>query len=85
VPPEYPIRAAERGIQGTVCAEFTVTAEGTVENPQIYYTDSSLLNSATIRAISRFRYQPKIEDGEPVPRPGVRFCMEFNLEEASRR
>jgi len=85
VPPEYPLRAAERGIEGEVCVEFTVTPEGTVQNPQVYYTDSNLLNSASVRAIARFRYQPKIENGEPVPRPGVRFCFEYNLEEASRR
>jgi protein TonB len=85
VPPEYPIRAAERGIEGQVCVRFTVTAEGTVANPEVYYTDSNLLNSASVRAISRFRYQPKIENGEPVPRPNVRFCFDYNLEESSRR
>jgi protein TonB len=85
VPPEYPIRAAERGIEGQVCVRFTVTPEGTVTNPEVYYSDSSLLNSASVRAISRFRYQPKIEDGQPVARPNVRFCFDYNLEEASRR
>lgn len=85
VPPEYPIRAAERGIEGQVCVAFTVTAEGTVENPEVYYSDSNLLNSASVRAIARFRYQPRIVDGQPVPRPNVRFCFDYNLEEASRR
>ena len=35
VPPEYPLRAAERGIEGEVCAVFTVTPEGTVQNPEV--------------------------------------------------
>jgi len=85
VPPEYPIRAAERGIEGQVCVAFTVTAEGTVENPDVYYSDSNLLNSASVRAIARFRYQPRIVDGQPVPRPNVRFCFDYNLEESARR
>jgi len=85
VPPEYPLRAAERGIQGTVCMTFTVTAEGTVANPEVYRSDSALLNRAALRAVSRFRYQPRIVDGQPVPRPGTVFCMEFQLDEASRR
>jgi len=85
VPPEYPIRAAERGIEGQVCVAFTVTAEGTVENPDVYYSDSNLLNSASVRAIARFRYQPRIVDGQPVPRPNVRFCFDYNLEELARR
>ncbi len=85
VPPEYPLRAAERGIEGEVCVVFTVTPEGTVTDPEVYRTASSLLNSASLRAISRFRYQPRIVDGQPVARPGVRFCFDYNLEEASRR
>jgi len=85
VPPEYPLRAAERGIQGRVCAVFTVTPEGTVSNPEVYSTDHAILNRAALRAISRFRYQPKIENGEPVPRPNVRFCMDFQLEQEGRR
>jgi len=85
VPPEYPLRAAERGVEGTVCMEFTVNAEGNVENPEVYRTDSSLLNRAAMRAVSRFRYQPRIVDGNPVPRPGVTFCVEFRLGEAPRR
>jgi len=85
VPPEYPIRAAERGIQGRVCVRFTVTPEGTVANPEVYSSDSNLLNSTSVRAISRFRYQPKIENGEPVSRPNVQFCFDYNLEEQNRR
>lgn len=84
VPPEYPLRAAERGIEGQVCVEFTVTPEGTVSNPEVYYSDSNLLNRTSVRAIERFRYQPKIEDGQPVARPGVRFCFDYNLQEEGR-
>ena len=81
VPPEYPIRAAERGLQGRVCVRFTVTPEGTVTDAEIYETTSALFNRASLRAIEGFRYQPKIENGQPVPRPNVRFCFDYVLQE----
>jgi len=85
VPPEYPMRAAERGIEGRVCVRFTVTAEGTVSNPVIRDTSSSMFNTASLRAIARFRYQPKVEGGVPVERPNVVFCFDYVLAEDSRR
>ncbi len=84
VPPEYPVRAAERGAEGDVCVVFTITPEGTVADARVYESTSSMFESASLRAISRFRYQPKVEDGRPVPRPGVRFCFEFRLDQSGR-
>ena len=83
--PEYPMRALERGIEGEVCVRFTVTAEGTVADAEVYRTVSSLLNSSLIRAVSRFRYQPKIENGQPVPRPNMRYCFTYQMVEEGRR
>lgn len=85
VPPEYPIRAQERGLEGVSCAVFTVTPEGTVTDAQIYESTSSIFDRAALRAIARFRYQPRIVNGEPVPRPNVRFCFEFRLANEGRR
>jgi protein TonB len=85
VPPEYPLRAAERNLEGRVCVRFTVTPEGTVTNPEVVSTTSSLFNRASLRAIAGFRYQPKIENGEPVPRPGVTNCFDYVMGEESRR
>ncbi len=84
VQPEYPVRAMERGIGGEVCVEFTVTPEGTVTDARVYRSDSRMLESASLRAIGRFRYQPRIVNGEPAPRPGVRNCFFYELPPASR-
>ncbi len=85
VPPEYPLRAQERGLEGRVCVEFTVTPEGTVTDAEVYQTTSSLFNRSALRAIARFRYQPKVENGQPVPRYGTRNCFEFNMADEGRR
>lgn len=82
--PEYPIRAAERGQEGRVCLVFTVTPEGTVTNVQVQSSTSSVFESSLIRAVSGFRYQPRIVDGEPVSRPGVTYCFDYVMAEEGR-
>ena len=82
VNPEYPIRAAQRGIEGWVEVEFTISPTGTVKEAQVIgYYPSSIFNNAALRAIRRWKYNPKIEDGKPVERPGVRVRLRFQLDE----
>jgi len=84
VMPEYPMRAAERGTQGETCIIFDVTPEGTTTNAQIDTTTSSMFNRSAMRALAGFRYQPKVENGQPVMRQGVRYCFEFVLQDEGR-
>jgi periplasmic protein TonB len=79
VAPQYPRRAAERGLEGYVLLEFTVTREGTVRDPRVIESSSALFDRAAIDAVQRFRYRPRVIDGEPVEVPGVRFRMLFEL------
>jgi len=81
VNPQYPIRAAERGIEGWVELEFTITASGTVKNPVVTAArPGRIFDSEALRAISKWRYNPKIVDGKPVERTGVRVRLRFRLE-----
>lgn len=80
VAPQYPRRASERGLEGTVLLEFTVTRQGTVENPVVVESTSSVFDREAINAVLRFRYRPRVIDGEPVEVPGVRFRIRFELE-----
>jgi protein TonB len=81
VEPAYPIRAAERGIEGWVTVEFTISPRGTVVDPQVIgYEPSSIFNQAALRAIRRWKYNPKIVDGKPVSRPGVKVKLDFTLD-----
>lgn len=80
VNPEYPIRAAQRGIEGWVEVEFTISPTGTVKDAQVVgYYPSSVFNNAALRAIRRWKYNPKIEGGKPVERPGVIVRLTFQL------
>ena len=82
VQPMYPRRAAERGIEGYVLIEFTVTALGTVENPVVIEAEPpGYFERAALNAAKKFKYKPKVVNGEPIPVSGVRNLITFELEE----
>jgi protein TonB len=81
VAPIYPSRALSRGIEGYVDLEFTVTTAGTVKDPVVIYTTSSLFNRAAVRAVLKFKYKPRVVDGQPVEVPGVKTRIRFELED----
>ena len=81
IEPQYPMRAAERGISGSCWVRFDVTPDGTPTNINIYQCDSSLFESASRRAVERWRYNPKVENGVPVARRGVETRFDFQLAE----
>ena len=80
VAPVYPARALSRGLEGYVDLSFTVTPTGTVENPIVDYSTSSLFERAAIRAVLKFKYKPRVVDGVPVAVPGVKTRITFKLE-----
>lgn len=82
IPPQYPQRcmARARSLE-TVVLEFDVTPEGSVVNPQVLESTNSCLNRAALRAVQRWRYNPKIVDDVAQPRYGVRTAIDFTLEE----
>jgi protein TonB len=79
--PDYPPRAQSRGIEGWVLVEFTITAAGTVRDARVI--DSSpkgYFEDAALKAIARWRYNPKVQEGVAVERVGVRVRLSFNME-----
>lgn len=81
VAPVYPARALSRGIEGYVDMEFTVTTTGTVRDPVVVFSTSSLFERAAIRAVLKFKYKPRVVDGVPVEVPGVKTRISFQIEE----
>jgi protein TonB len=81
VAPVYPARALSRGLEGFVDLSFTVTTTGSVENPIVLQSTSSLFERAAIRAVLKFKYKPRVVDGVPVSVPGVKTRISFQLEE----
>lgn len=81
VAPVYPARALSRGIEGYVDMSFTVTTTGTVKDPVVMFSTSSLFERAAIRAVLKFKYKPRVVDGVPVEVPGVKTRISFQIEE----
>jgi protein TonB len=81
VPPDYPQRAISRGITGWVLVEFTITGTGAVKEAKVVDSKPQrIFDDAAIKAIMRWRYNPKIENGQPVERVGMRTIIRFDLE-----
>jgi protein TonB len=81
VAPVYPARALSRGLEGYVDLSFTVTAAGTVRDPIIMFSTSSLFERAATRAVLKFKYKPRVVDGVPVDVSGVKTRITFLIED----
>ena len=80
VNPQYPPRAAERGIEGWVELVFTVSTAGAVQDAEILDAQpANVFNRAALRAVRKWKYNPKIEDGKPVVRRAVHVRLNFRL------
>jgi protein TonB len=83
VEPQYPLRAEERGIEGWVELEFTISAQGTVKDARVMRSKpSGVFDRSALRAVKKWKYNPKIEDGVAVERPGITVRLTFDLEDA---
>lgn len=65
VDPEYPVGARQDRIQGVVVLEATIGADGTVGNPSVV-SGPEPLRQAAIDAVSQWRYEPYLLNGQPV-------------------
>lgn len=80
--PQYPNRALSRGIEGWCLVSFTVTETGTVVDPVVLDAEpKNIFDNASKRAVQRFKFNPRIVDGEAVPAHGIRYLFSFNLED----
>jgi protein TonB len=83
VPPQYPRRATQRGIEGWVLVEFTITETGAVINPVVIDADPpGIFNRSAMRTIVKWKYKPRIVGGKAVPRSGVQHLITYELEDA---
>jgi protein TonB len=83
VAPIYPNRALTRGIEGYCVVQYTVTRQGTVKDPVVIEDQctSSLFYSASLNAALKFKYKPRIMDGEAVEVPGVQNKFTYEITE----
>jgi len=83
VAPIYPNRALTRGIEGFCVVQYTVTRQGTIRDPIVIESQctSSLFHRASINAALKFKYKPRIMDGEAVEVPGVQNKFTYEITE----
>ena len=82
VQPIYPRRAQTRGIEGYVLLEFVVTSTGAVRDPVVIESKPpGIFDRAAINAALKFKYKPKVVNGEPIEVGGVRNLIKFELQE----
>ncbi len=85
VPPIYPRRAQERGIEGCVMLEFVVTKVGAVREPVVLWSiPSGIFDRAAMRSALKFKYKPQIRDGEAIEVKGVLNQITFIIEDKDK-
>jgi len=85
VPPIYPRRAQERGIEGCVMLEFAVTKVGAVRDPVVLWSiPSGIFDRAAMRSALKFKYKPQIRDGEAIEVTGVLNQITFIIEDKDK-
>ena len=83
IQPQYPRRAAVAGIEGYVTLRFTITETGSVTDVSVVESrPPRVFDREAIRAIMRWRFRPRVVDGQPVPQPNVTQTLDFNLDDA---
>lgn len=83
VPPQYPERAAQQGKEGRVLVEFTITKSGSVKDAKVIAAEPpGLFDSAAVKSVLQWKYNPKIQNGKPVEQRGMRTSVVFKLDQA---
>ena len=81
VAPIYPRRAQTRGIEGYCIIEYVVTRSGAIRDPQVVDCQpSGLFESASLKASLKFKYKPRVVDGEAIEVAGVQNKFTYELE-----
>lgn len=80
VRPVYPTRAQQREIEGYVLVEFTIDELGRVVDVRVIEAEPrGVFDRAALEAVERFRYKPRVVNGQPIPVTGVKHLLTFEL------
>jgi protein TonB len=83
VAPIYPQRALVRGIEGYCVVQYTVTRQGTIRDPFVIEDQctNSMFHRPSLQAALKFKYKPRVIDGQAVEVRGVRNKFTYLIEE----
>ncbi len=77
--PKYPSRALSRGIEGYCTVEYTVTQTGETKDIKIADCPQTIFAKTSMKAAAKFKYKPKVIDGDAIEVPGVRNRFTFKI------
>ena len=81
VAPIYPRRAQTRGITGYCIVEYTVTKSGSIRDPKpVDCQPQGIFERASVKASLKFKYKPRVVDGEAIEVAGVQNKFTYELE-----
>lgn len=81
VAPIYPRRAQSRGVEGYCTVEYTVTKTGTTRDIRpVDCSPPGYFERASVKAAAKFKYKPRVEDGEPIEVPGIQNRFTYELD-----
>ena len=82
IAPAYPMAARNRGLEGHCLVEYTVTPAGTVKNVVVVESEPrGIFDRVSIEAALKFKYRPRVVNGEPIEVRGVRNLFRYVLEQ----
>jgi len=82
VAPIYPRRAQTPGISGYCIVEYVVTKTGSIRDPiAVDCSPQGVFESASVKAAEKFKYKPRVVDGEPIEVAGVQNKFTYELEQ----
>ena len=81
VSPIYPERARRQGLTGYAIVEFTVNTKGRVENARAVESSHPMFEGPCVQAVERFRYRPRVVNGQAVTVHGLQHRFSFTLED----
>jgi TonB family protein len=79
IPPVYPPAALKQHKEGSVQLKFTIAKDGSTADVGVVSSTDSAFEDAAAKAVSQWRYAPRLVDGVPVAKEGVQTVIKFAL------
>lgn len=77
--PIFPPRFLQGDYSGHCRVRFDVSPEGSTFNIELTHCTAKVLESATVTAVSKWRFSPKVVNGRPVSRKGVENKITYQI------
>ncbi|MDE1329253.1 energy transducer TonB [Vibrio aestuarianus] len=80
VEPVYPAKALKRGVEGFVTLSFSIDEMGKATNIKVVEAKPvRMFEREAIQAVTKWKYQPQIVDGQAVSQNGQTVTVEFKI------